>query len=96
MKFAVGQPVTRVEDTRLIKGQGKFTDDQKLQNMVHGVFTRSPYAHAKIVSINIDEAKKMPGVIDIFTGERLQEEGLSHMSVTVSYTHLTLPTILLV
>ena len=81
MKFAVGQPVTRVEDTRLITGQGKFTDDQKLPNMVHGVFTRSPYAHAKIVSINIDEAKKMPGVIDIFTGERLQEEGLSHMSV---------------
>ena len=34
--------------------------------MVQGVFTRSPYAHAKIVSINIDEAKKMPGVIDIF------------------------------
>ena len=52
MKFAVGQPVTRIEDTRLITGQGKFTDDQKLPNMVHGVFTRSPYAHAKIVSIN--------------------------------------------
>ena len=81
MKFAVGQPVTRIEDTRLITGQGKFTDDQKLPGMVHGVFARSPYAHAKIISINVDEAKKMPGVIDIFTGERLQEEGLSHMSV---------------
>ena len=33
MKFAVGQPVTRIEDTRLITGQGKFTDDQKLPNM---------------------------------------------------------------
>ena len=81
MKFAVGQPVTRIEDVRLITGQGNFTDDQKLPNMAHGVFTRSPYAHAKIISINIDEAKKMPGVIDIFTGDRLQEEGLSHMSV---------------
>ena len=81
MKFAVGQPVTRIEDTRLITGQGKFTDDQKLPGMVHGVFTRSPYAHAKIISINIEEAKKMPGVIDIFTGERLIKEGLSHMSV---------------
>ena len=30
MKFAVGQPVTRIEDTRLIKGEGKFTDDLKL------------------------------------------------------------------
>ena len=81
MKFAVGQPVTRIEDIRLITGKGNFTDDQKLPNMAHGVFTRSPYAHAKIISINIDEAKKMPGVIDIFTGDRLQEEGLSHMSV---------------
>ena len=81
MKFAVGQPVTRIEDTRLITGRGKFTDDQKLPGMVHGVFARSPYAHAKIISINVDEAKKMPGVIDIFTGERLQKEGLSHMSV---------------
>ena len=53
MKFAVGQPVTRIEDTRLITGQGKFTDDQKLPGMVHGVFARSPYAHAKIISINI-------------------------------------------
>ena len=81
MKFAVGQPVTRIEDVRLITGKGNFTDDQKLPNMAHGVFTRSPYAHAKIISINIDKAKKMPGVIDIFTGDRLQEEGLSHMSV---------------
>ena len=40
MKFAVGQPVTRIEDTRLITGQGKFTDDQKLPGMVHGVFTK--------------------------------------------------------
>ena len=81
MKFAVGQPVTRIEDIRLITGKGNFTDDQKLPNMAHGVFTRSPYAHAKIISINIDKAKKMPGVIDIFTGDRLQEEGISHMSV---------------
>ena len=81
MKFAVGQPVTRIEDIRLITGQGKFTDDQKLPGMVNGVFARSPYAHAKIISINIEEAKKMPGVLDIFTGERLIKEGLSHMSV---------------
>ena len=81
MKFAVGQPVTRIEDTRLITGQGKFTDDLKLPNMANGVFLRSPYAHANILSIDIDEALKMPGVIDIFTGDRLKEEGLGHMSV---------------
>ena len=81
MKFAVGQPVTRIEDTRLIKGEGKFTDDLKLPNMANGVFLRSPYAHANILSIDIDGALKMSGVIDIFTGDRLKQEGLGHMSV---------------
>ena len=81
MKFAVGQPVTRIEDTRLITGEGKFTDDLKLPNMVYGVFLRSPYAHANITGIDYEEALKMPGVVDIFTGDRLQSEGLSHMSV---------------
>ena len=81
MKFAIGQPVTRIEDVRFITGQGQFTDDLKLPEMVYGAFVRSPYAHANIKSINIDEAFKMPGVIDIFLGERLQNEGLSHMSV---------------
>jgi len=48
MKFAVGQPVTRIEDTRLITGEGNYTDDIKFENMCHGVFVRSPYSHAKI------------------------------------------------
>lgn len=81
MKFAVGQPVRRVEDTRLITGQGKFTDDLKLPNTAHGIFVRSPYAHANISSINFEEALKMPGVVDIYTGEKLKSEGLKHMSV---------------
>ena len=51
MKFAVGQPVTRIEDTRLITGEGNYTDDIKYANMCHGVFVRSPYAHAKITNI---------------------------------------------
>ena len=53
MKFAVGQPVTRIEDIRFITGQGQFTDDLKLPEMVHGAFVRSPYAHANIKNINI-------------------------------------------
>mgnify|MGYP006141883517 CR=1 FL=1 len=81
MKFAVGQPVRRVEDTRLITGKGKFTDDLKLPNTAHGIFVRSPYAHANISSINFEEALKMPGVVDIYTGEKLKSEGLKHMSV---------------
>ena len=62
MKFAVGQPVTRIEDTRLITGEGNYTDDIKYANMCHGVFVRSPYAHAKITNIDIDSARSMPGL----------------------------------
>ena len=53
MKFAVGQPVTRIEDVRFITGKGQFTDDLKLPEMLYGAFVRSPYAHADIKSINI-------------------------------------------
>ena len=81
MKFAVGQPVTRIEDTRLITGEGNYTDDIKYANMCHGVFVRSPYAHAKITNIDIDSARSMPGVIDIFTNDKFISAGITHMSV---------------
>ena len=81
MKFAVGQPVTRIEDTRLITGEGSYTDDLKFPNMCYGAFVRSPYAHAKILKIDIEEAKKMPGVIDVFTADNFINDGITHMSV---------------
>ncbi len=81
MKFAVGQPVTRIEDSRLITGEGSYTDDLKFPNMCYGAFVRSPYAHAKILKIDIEEAKKMPGVIDIFTADNFINDGITHMSV---------------
>tara|TARA_B100001250_G_scaffold312165_1_gene274155 strand:+ start:3542 stop:5854 length:2313 start_codon:yes stop_codon:yes gene_type:complete len=81
MKFAVGQPVTRIEDARLITGEGSYTDDLKFPNMCYGAFVRSPYAHAKILKIDIEEAKKMPGVIDIFTADNFINDGITHMSV---------------
>jgi carbon-monoxide dehydrogenase large subunit len=81
MKFAVGQPVTRIEDSRLITGEGSYTDDLKFPNMCYGTFVRSPYAHAKILKIDIEEAKKMPGVIDIFTADNFINDGITHMSV---------------
>ena len=81
MKFAVGQPVTRIEDTRLITGEGNYTDDIKFEDMCYGVFVRSPYSHAKILNIDVESARKMPGVIDIFTNDSFTEAGITHMSV---------------
>src|SRR3954469_11889387 len=64
----IGQPVKRVEDKRFITGRGRYTDDIILPGLTYASFVRSPYAHAKIISVNVDEAKAMPGVIAIYTG----------------------------
>jgi len=68
----IGQPVKRVEDKRFLTGQGNYTDDIVLQGMVYAGFVRSQYAHANIVSIDVERARSMKGVIAIFTGADLQ------------------------
>lgn len=65
----VGQAIKRREDPRLITGQGTFLDDIKLPSMTHACVLRSPYAHAKIKSIDTSKAKAHPGVVAVFTGE---------------------------
>jgi aerobic carbon-monoxide dehydrogenase large subunit len=68
MKFGAGQSIKRVEDARLVTGQGQFTDDLVADNMVHGVTIRSSYGHARIVSIDTRAALDMPGVLAVYTG----------------------------
>ena len=54
----VGKAVPRKEEERLLRGRGKFADDIKLREMLYLRFVRSPYAHAKIVSVDTSEAEK--------------------------------------
>jgi carbon-monoxide dehydrogenase large subunit len=72
-KFGIGQPVRRREDIRLVTGQGRYTADITLENLVHAAFVRSPHAHANIREIDASEARVMPGVLGILTGEDLPE-----------------------
>jgi aerobic carbon-monoxide dehydrogenase large subunit len=65
----IGQSVKRVEDKRFVTGNGRYTDDIKLPHMTYAHILRSPYAHAKIVSIDLKAAKAMEGVVAIFTGD---------------------------
>lgn len=67
MKYGVGQPVRRKEDTRLVTGQGQYVDDLSFEGLVHACFVRTPHAHAVIREIDIAAAKGMPGVIGILT-----------------------------
>ena len=46
IKFGVGQPVTRLEDARLLRGQGRYQDDTNLPGQLHAVFLRSPHGAA--------------------------------------------------
>jgi len=66
-----GEPVKRNEDARLLTGAALFVDDVELTGMLHAAFLRSPYAHARILSIDSTAAKQRPGVIAIYTAEDL-------------------------
>ena len=70
---AIGKSLPRTEDHRLLRGHGRFLDDINVANALHVCFVRSPYAHAKILSIDAEDAKDMPGVVAIVTGEDLAE-----------------------
>jgi carbon-monoxide dehydrogenase large subunit len=64
----IGKPMPRKEDARLITGKGRFTDDFSLDGQTYAAMVRSPYPHARIVAIDAAAAKKMPGVLGVFTG----------------------------
>src|SRR6185312_12353997 len=64
----IGQPIPRTEDARLLTGRGQFSDDFSFPGQAYAALARSPHAHARIVRIDTTAAKKMPGVIGVFTG----------------------------
>jgi carbon-monoxide dehydrogenase large subunit len=64
----IGKPLPRKEDARLITGHGRFTDDFVLEGQAHAAMVRSPHPHARIVAIDAERAKTMPGVLGVFTG----------------------------
>lgn len=67
----IGQRIKRNEDPRLITGHALYVDDLHLPDMLHVAFFRSPYAHARIKSIDVSEAKAMTGVTAVFTADDL-------------------------
>src|SRR6266700_2823755 len=68
----LGAPIKRREDPRLITGQATYVDDIKLLGMLHMAVLRSPYGHARIVSINTQAARELPGVTAVYTAEDLR------------------------
>jgi aerobic carbon-monoxide dehydrogenase large subunit len=75
----MGHSVKRKEDQRFVQGKGTYVDDVHLPEMVYGQMIRSPYAHARLVAIRTEEAKKLPGVLAVITGQDLEKAGLAWM-----------------
>ena len=78
-KFAVGQSVRRLEDPRLLRGFGRYSDDVSLAHQAYAAVVRSPHAHAAIRSVDTSVARKASGVLVVLTGADLAADGLGDL-----------------
>jgi len=85
-QFGIGQSVTRFEDPRLLRGEGRFIHDVNLPGQLHAVLLRSPHAAAKIARIDTQAAAQAPGVAYVLTGEELARENLGGPAPTLKRT----------
>src|SRR3970282_435685 len=69
-----GARVPRLEDPRLLTGQGSYVDDHRPARMLHAAFLRSPHAHARIERIDAEAARALPGVAAVLTGEDIARD----------------------
>jgi carbon-monoxide dehydrogenase large subunit len=86
----IGCARKRKEDIRFIQGKGNYVDDIKLPGQVFGDFVRSPYAHARVKSIDTAAAKAVPGVLAVLTAEDLKPLNLHWMPTLAGDTQAVL------
>lgn len=87
----VGKSMKRVEDPRFIQGKGKYVANLHMPDMVYVAIKRSPYAHAKINNINTDDAKALPGVVAVYTGQELVDGGAGSLPCGFTPPGIKLP-----
>ncbi len=75
-KFGIAQPVRRVEDPRLLLGNGQYTDDIALADTAVGIVLRSPHAAATITHMDLAAARAAPGVLGVYTAAELNADGI--------------------
>jgi aerobic carbon-monoxide dehydrogenase large subunit len=88
----VGHSVKRKEDERFIRGKGNYVEDIKLPGMLYMSILRSPFAHARINSIDTSRAEELPGVVAVVTGETLAAHNLAWMPTLSGDTQAVLAT----
>ena len=88
----IGHSVERKEDDRFIRGKGTYVDDIALPGMLHMELLRSPFAHARVVSIDTSRAEALPGVVAVVTGELMAQHNLAWMPTLSGDTQAVLAT----
>ena len=79
MKFEIGQGLTRIEDHRLVTGAGVYTDDIRAGEGLRVAFLRAPFAHAKLLSIDVNGAANAPGVVLVATQTDLDADNVGEI-----------------
>src|SRR5258708_17189327 len=88
----LGASRRRVEDDRFIRGKGNYLDDISLPGMLHMSILRSPFAHARIRSINTKPAEAVPAAVAVVTGALLEQHKLACMPTLSGHTQAALAT----
>ena len=72
----IGEAIVRREDPALLTGRGRYVDDVAPEGALHAFVVRSPLAHARILSVDVTEARETPGVVAVYTAADLAELGV--------------------
>jgi len=87
----LGRSLDRLEDARFVRGSGRYIDDLVISGVLHGMVVRSTHAHARIVSIDVDTARTMPGVAAVLTGADLAADDIGPLPCAVTNVPMARP-----
>jgi aerobic carbon-monoxide dehydrogenase large subunit len=82
--FGIGASVKRVEDARLLTGQGRYAEDWNSPGQVYAAFVRSPHAHADVLAVDAAPARRVSGVLDVLTGRDLRADGIGAIPTLIA------------
>jgi aerobic carbon-monoxide dehydrogenase large subunit len=87
VKFGIGDSVTRKEDHRLLTGGGKYLADVSVPRQAYGLVLRSPHAHARIVKLDVEAARRSPGVLAVLTAKEVAADRIGNQPCMVPLTY---------
>ena len=87
----LGRSLNRLEDARFVQGRGRYIADLAAPNALHGVVVRSTHAHARIAALDVDAARRMPGIAAVFTATELASDNIGPLPCSVTSIPMTSP-----